>query len=65
MDPLGGLVVVAGVAGITRVLGAHAEQIVEAIEQHFNKEQVDLSRVVLVEHPKHTSEAAQGMDLGS
>ena len=48
MDPFSGLVVVAGVAGVTKALSANAERIISAIEHRFHRHVEPQARIVIV-----------------
>ena len=48
MDPFSGLVVVAGVAGVTKALSANAERIISAIEDKFHRSVEPQARIVIV-----------------
>lgn len=51
MEPFSGLVVVAGVAGLTKALSSNTERIVEALERRLDHESASLpDRVVIVEN---------------
>lgn len=64
MDPLSGLLVAAGVAGVTRAFSANTDRIVAAFQEKVPQTQTDiLNRVVITERPLYDKSAAAGMTL--
>ena len=64
MEPLSGLLVTAGVAGVTRVFSANTDRIVAAFQEKAPQTQPDTpNRVVITERPPYDKSAAVGMTL--
>ena len=58
MDPFSGLIVVAGVAGVTKALSANAERIISAIEDRFSHSVERQARIVIVSSDSSKSEVS-------
>lgn len=64
MEPLSGFAVVAGVAGVTKVLTSNVDRIVRMIDDKFDRSnQNDGSRVVIVATPPDDTKARLQMDV--
>ena len=64
MEPLSGLLVVAGIAGVTKAFSANTDRIIAAFQEkpRCDNEQAP-NRIVIIERPPYDKTAAEAMNL--
>ena len=63
MEPISGLLLVAGAAGFTKALSENTDRLVNALEAKGRTSEPALDRVVIVERPQYNELAAASMKL--